>query len=594
VNRPIQNGLAAKKPGNHQESALVKSVGRLPLASDRHDFGTLRAALVSGVALTSIMGLTSPADAAMRRMSYYDRGWFVSPAEVPVRSVRYPRSRGEPVASQRAEPKKDPGFGEMPKGPQQIVVNIATQRVTLYSNGVQVAQGGVSTGVPGHPTPLGVFSIIEKDRYHHSNIYSGAPMPFMQRITWSGVAMHEGVLPGYPASHGCIRLSHDFAQKLWPVTKLGVRVIVARHEVAPVEFKHAKLFVPKPKPAEPQVAMNAATDGTAVRLAQATAPDAASDATAAAPEPQKSVPDVVAQPQPLGINAAEPKAAESKAAESNAAEPRLLGIKAADSAIAPVETVKPAEEDVKAADAVQPAEATPSDQTATGMVLPAQPAAPAAPVPAELRKSVEVPVEVPVEPSKPLEVTPAAAPASPAEAAPGNDVSKPSPTVDPAKPMAPRTRGAAQPLKLAGQVAVFVSRKEKKIFVRQGTVPLFDLPIAIDDPDRPLGTHVFTAMTVTDNGTGMRWNLMTIPTDPVAMMQEPSRRRSKEPPKPVVVHGQLKPTSTPAEALDRIQFPKEAVDRISELLTPGSSLVVSDAGLGPETGRGTEFIVLTR
>jgi hypothetical protein len=581
--------LAAKKSGNHQESALVKSVGRLPLASDRHDFGTLRAALISGVALTSIMGLTSPADAQMRRMSYYDRGWFVSPAEVPVRSVRYPRSRGEPVASQRAEPKKDPGFGEMPKGPQQIVVNIATQKVTLYSNGVQVAQGGVSTGVPGHPTPLGVFSIIEKDRYHHSNIYSGAPMPFMQRITWSGVAMHEGVLPGYPASHGCIRLSHDFAQKLWPVTKLGVRVIVARHEVVPVEFKHAKLFVPKPKPAEPQVAMNGATDGTAVRLAQATAPDAANDVAAAAPEPQKSAAEPkaaernAAEPRLLGINVAEPKPA-----EPNAAEPWLLGIKGADSAAAPVEAFKPAEEDVKSAIVVQPAEATPADQTATGTALPAQPAVPLAPV--ELRKSVEVPVE----PPKPLEVTPAAAPASPAEAVPAIDVGKPSPTVDPAKPMVPRIKGAAQPLKLAGQVAVFVSRKEKKIFVRQGTVPLFDMPIAIDDPDRPLGTHVFTAMTVTDNGTGMRWNLMTIPTDPVAMMQEPSRRRSKEPPTPVVVHGQLKPTSTPAEALDRIQFPKEAVDRISELLTPGSSLVVSDAGLGPETGRGTEFIVLTR
>ena len=147
-----------------------------------------------------------------------------------------------------AEPKKDPGFGEMPKGPLQIIVSIGSQKVTLYSNGERVAQGGVSTGVPGHPTPIGVFSVIEKDRHHHSNIYSGAPMPFMQRITWSGVALHEGVLPGYPASHGCIRMSHDFAQKLWPVTKLGVRVIVARGDVAPVEFEHAKLFAPKPKP----------------------------------------------------------------------------------------------------------------------------------------------------------------------------------------------------------------------------------------------------------------------------------------------------------------------------------------------------------
>jgi hypothetical protein len=120
------------------------------------------------------------------------------------------------------------------------------------------------------------------------------------------------------------------------------------------------------------------------------------------------------------------------------------------------------------------------------------------------------------------------------------------------------------------------------------------MPITFDNPDQPLGTHVFTAMTVTDNGAGMRWNLMTIPTDPVAMMEDrgSGRRKSKEPAKPVV-HVQTK-SSTAAEALDRIQFPKEAVDRISELLTPGSSVVVSDTGLGSETGRFTDFIVLTR
>jgi hypothetical protein len=160
--------------------------------------------------------------------------------------------------------------------------------------------------------------------------------------------------------------------------------------------------------------------------------------------------------------------------------------------------------------------------------------------------------------------------------------------------VAPRTKNAVQPAKPAGQVAVFVSRKEKKIYVRQGNAPLFDMPITIDEPDQPLGTHVFTAMQVTNDGAGMRWNLMTVPTDPVAMMEDRGRgRKSKEPPKPVV-QVQHKPTSTAAEALNRIQFPQEAVDRISEILIPGSSLIVSDAGTSHETGRGTEFIILTR
>src|SRR5439155_6130612 len=111
--------------------------------------------------------------------------------------------------------------------------------------------------------------------------------PFMQRITWSGVALHEGALPGHPASHGCIRTSHDFAQKLWPVTKLGVRFIVARTEITPVEFEHAQLFVPKQKPPEARIAMNGATDGRAaarpIKLAEA-APESQS-AAVPVPEP---------------------------------------------------------------------------------------------------------------------------------------------------------------------------------------------------------------------------------------------------------------------------------------------------------------------
>src|SRR5262249_8290722 len=132
----------------------------------------------------------------------------------------------------------------------------------------------------------------------------------------------------------------------------------------------------------------------------------------------------------------------------------------------------------------------------------------------------------------------------------------------------------------------------QKIFVRQGFVPLFDMPIVIEQPDQPLGTHVFTAMEVTANGSGMRWNLITVPTEPTAPTeQRDSRKKSTEVPKPAV---RVKAPASAAEALNRIQMPKEAVDRIGEILIPGSSLVVSDEGLGRETGRYTEFIVLSR
>src|SRR4249920_3968153 len=105
-----------------------------------------------------------------------------------------------------------------------------------------VARSSVSTGVQGHPTPIGVFSIIGKELWHRSNIYSAAPMPYMQRITWSGIALHAGVLPGHPASHGCIRLAKDFAIRLWHLTKRGTRVIIAPNNVDPVQIASPRLF----------------------------------------------------------------------------------------------------------------------------------------------------------------------------------------------------------------------------------------------------------------------------------------------------------------------------------------------------------------
>ena len=120
-----------------------------------------------------------------------------------------------------------------PQGPVTVIVSLATQRAYAYRNGVPIGVSTVSTGAPGHETPTGVFVILEKAVKHKSNKYSNAPMPFMQRLTWSGIAMHAGKLPGYPASHGCIRLPLGFAKSLFGITKLGLTVVITDNPLAP-------------------------------------------------------------------------------------------------------------------------------------------------------------------------------------------------------------------------------------------------------------------------------------------------------------------------------------------------------------------------
>ncbi len=544
----------------------METVSILPVC-DRPGRTALRAALASGIALAMLAALMGSSDAAPWRSRYY-----YAPSYPAVKKQRLYRRSLNRQAPSKASPERE-GFVDMPKdGVLQIGISIASQRVTVFRDGKRIVQGPISSGTASHPTPMGVFSVIEKDRHHRSNIYSNAPMPFMQRITWSGVAMHEGVLPGYPASHGCIRLPRDFAARLWPTTRMGVRVIVSRHEIAPVEFEHPSLFLPKPKPAEPPMAMldDGGKPGLRVHLAQAgeSVRDAGGiDLTRSASEPAKpAAPAAVAETdKPAAVMPVEERkpvdaamAAESKPRDDGSA------------------AEKPAA--VAEDDAVK----------ATGTVVPPPPQEAVVP-PAELRKAVEIPAV-----SEPAAAAPAAAVAEPkaAEAAPPAELAV-KPAADGAeapKLPAPKYKKAEQPPKRNGQVAVFVSRKEKKIFVRQGFSPLFDMPIEIEDVGRPLGTHVLTALGPNETG-GMRWNLVTV-TDPIkGEHREPRRKKNaKGQPNPVVA---AVPPTTAKEALDRIQMPKEAVDRIGELLVRGSSLVISDQGISHETGRGTEFIVLT-
>jgi hypothetical protein len=174
----------------------------------------------------------------------------------------------------KSGPTKDSQFKDAARGPLEIIISIADQRISLYENGTLIARSSVSTGVEGHPTPLGVFSVLSKQKWHRSNIYSAAPMPYMQRLTWSGIALHAGQLPGYPASHGCIRVTNDFAIRLWHLTKRGTRVIIAREDIRPIEIADPRLFVPKPRvaPASPGSGTAALASDGSITGATADAP----------------------------------------------------------------------------------------------------------------------------------------------------------------------------------------------------------------------------------------------------------------------------------------------------------------------------------
>ena len=372
-------------------------------------------------------------------------------------------------------------FGDIPKGPLQIIISIDQQKLHLYSDGVHVADTSIATGVPSLPTPLGVFSVIQKQLFHRSNIYSNAPMPFMQRITWSGVAMHEGENIGHPASHGCIRMPRDFAARLYRLTKLGVRVIVSRPELKPVDIADAHLFVHKDMPAE----------------------------------------------TPAPAAPASPNAEETSAGNS------------------------------AASDTPVPAAAAPA--------------------------SVPAPADPKVE-------TPAASSSLTADNSGGVPV--------PSAQLADTVKAAVAK---ATPITIFVSRKQSKLYVRQDFEPLFDVPITIAQPDKPLGTHVFTALEFTGaDRTVLRWNVVSLPGEAPKRVRyveshnrygKHARRRLEEADEGAA---DPPPPQTPAEILARIDIPADTIQALSALIVPGSSLVVSDKGLGGETGEGTDFIVVTR
>jgi len=571
---------------------------------------------IAVLAAAGAVGTVSQAEAALYYWSDSDAGYY-RPGSTQRRQKPRHHQAGKKVEAPEKESAK-------PQGPLIIAISIEKQTVKIYDDNGFFAEAPVSTGMKGHPTPMGVFSIIQKHKLHHSNIYSNAPMPYMQRITWSGVAMHAGVLPGYPASHGCIRMPMAFAVKMWNWTRMGARVVVTPGEITPSSFSHpllvAQKVVPQPAAPEPQadtppaaksdkasdagIADKPAISGASLELRstvghgtgatpeQSASPslrDQTHTADASGDMPANHSPATMSDATPSGGNALPPAAAK---AETTPAESGTTGeaIKNPDQAAAApqpgpdaAKVEAAATEDVKTQDkaAEKKLEAKSEDIKSEDIKPDEAKAESPKPTPAQ---SGEKPGDKPAEPVKAVTATSASAPDAKKDETRLPDTAKPA--------------TAAAP-KRTGQIAVFISRKDSKLYVRQNFAPLFEVPVVIAPSDRPLGTHVFTAEIDKGDANLVHWSVVSLPV-PARYAERrdddvrATRRRkiagaAAVEPKPVPV------PDSPAEALDRISVPADAMARITDALTTGGSIIVSDQGIGAgETGEGTDFIVSLR
>lgn len=535
----------------------------------------VRSALTVVTALSAVLFtdalLSAPPAAAQQGFGNF----FSYQAPKPRRTAKRKR-QVDPAATQAAEPGK---AGEAKKaeksGPTQpvsIIVSLGDQHASIYDANGFVTRTRVSTGQAGHRTPTGVFSIIGKSRWHRSNIYSGAPMPYMQRITWSGVALHAGVVPGYPASHGCIRLPAGFAPQLFGMTRMGARVVVSPSDVQPVEFSHPLL--PTPKMQEVRVPQETATQTAQQPSVELASAEASPDKTAA---PETKLLNPIAYASVLKKRALAEKAAASAAEKAALQSAQSAGAEARQAAT----DLDKAEANLKAAEAkaaqlaatpsakVQPASQAPTDTGAT-------------PSPEEVAAQAEVAqAKAALEQARTAKAEKSAAAFAAVEAY---------------KSAAARAEEVGDLIdeaeRRSEQVSVLISRKEGRIFIRQAWKPVWEAPITIRDPERPIGTHIYSAVEPSADGAKMRWTVITMPTAKASTASSRDRKKSKS---AEASPAAVEPPETPAGALDRIELPDDARQRISELLWTGGSLVVTDEPRSPEMSENaTDFIVLTR
>ena len=398
---------------------------------------------------------------------------------------------------QRPEPTNEATASRDAGEPIMAIVSIKKQQVTVYDADGWILRAPASTGMTGRETPAGVFDVVEKDKDHHSNLYDDASMPNMERITWSGIALHGGPLPGYAASHGCVRVPYDFAETLFEKTQIGMRVIIAPNDAEPVRFSDLALLVPNAKALAdaPVRAETLAREAANAASMADQAKDAASTAARVAAALAKSVVKL--------------EALKTRADAELAFAERMFTAARTERAT------------VRAMDLMEKAAA---EATERAMQLDI--------VEAETKTKLDA-----------AKATQDAAEAAKAKMA------------DTAKP--------AHEAKLAlDPVSIFISRATQRLYVRRGFGADLEVPVTIRNPDKPIGTHVFTAVARTNDGS-LRWTAVTIDGGDNAK-----------------------------DALNRITFPQDVLNRVAPTALPRSSIIISDEPLNRETNYRTEFVVV--
>jgi lipoprotein-anchoring transpeptidase ErfK/SrfK len=501
------------------------------------------------------------------------------------RALRADTTRGmsQHLAPVRSEPARiDPS-------PLLAVVSLADQRITVHNAKGQVADGRISSGQEGHRTPTGLFSIIQKNKYHESNIYSGAPMPYMQRLTWSGIALHEGQLPGYPASHGCIRLSGGFAQQLWGMTKLGARVVVTPRHAAPFAIRHSGLPKPVLTPASSAPVATASAAAASISLISTAQASTGIGDTGTLLTPLEIARDL----KRLAAASVTDSTRMAAAALSLASTQATIANDASARKLAATELIARSNKQIEAAERAFDTARTPDQADAAN----------AAGLAAVARlEDAERDLEIAARDEN--AVAPLALDA--ALAARVAETAK-----DAAEAALKDANRRLEPIN------IFISRKERTVYVRQGFTPIFEATITIDNADEAIGTHLYLASAVSETAQDLQWMAITVPETTAAgalegqlrenqlresqlresqLRESRARGRSLAEIRELATRANAAPRlrETASGALDRIALPDDALRFIAERLWVGASLTISDYGISNETGKGTDFVVLTK